>query len=266
MPAILDAVHLELIHAARARSYDTQGAMMPGVMNRIGVPMAGVRKAAAGVVRRGGCAALLDEACTSPRALPQELVMVVGLVVATEPGVAFEDRVAHAERQLHLIDNWATCDLFGSSFPGMKENEAAARAWIGRLLASDDDWRIRLGLVFLLFNFARRPAVRVSLAAALAPQVLAAARRSYYVSMALAWMLAECFVDGWEESEAAYLQAAASGAMDAATVRRTARKVRESLRFTKAQKDGLSQAAREALARRPKDLARAPLTNARVRG
>lgn len=191
--------------------------------------------------------------------------MVLGLVVATEPGVAFAERIARAERQLHLIDNWATCDLLGGSFTGMKENEAEARAWIRRLLASGDDWRIRLGLVLLLFNFARRPAVGASLAAALTPDVLSAARRSYYVSMALAWMLAECFVDGWEESEAAFLQAAASGAMDAATVRRTARKVRESLRFTKAQKEGLSLKSREALAGLPKALNRMPPAKARVR-
>lgn len=265
MPAILDALHLELIHAARPRSYDTQGKMMPGVKNRIGVPKVDVRRAAAGVVRRGDGRALLREVCAAPRALPQEVVMVAGLVVATEPGLEFTERVARADGLIRLIDNWATCDLLGSVFPDMKENEAAARAWIGRLLNADDDWSIRLGLVLLLCNFARRPAVRASLAAALAPRVLTAARRSYYVSMGLAWMLAECFVDGWEESEAASLRATVSGVMDAATARRTARKVRESLRFTKAQKDRLSQAMREALARAPRRADEAPARAVAVR-
>ena len=40
---LLDELHMELIHAADFRMYDTKGVMLPGVPYRIGVPMAAVR-------------------------------------------------------------------------------------------------------------------------------------------------------------------------------------------------------------------------------
>ena len=50
---LIDELHMELIHAADFRMYDTKGVMLPGVPYRIGVPMAAVRAAAQRIIRSG---------------------------------------------------------------------------------------------------------------------------------------------------------------------------------------------------------------------
>ena len=66
---LIDELHMELIHAADFRTYDTKGVMLPGVPYRIGVPMAAVRAASQRIIRSGRSREFLAEALVPVKVL-----------------------------------------------------------------------------------------------------------------------------------------------------------------------------------------------------
>lgn len=196
----LDALHLELLHAAIPQQYDTIGVMMPGVAGRIGCRASAYRSAAKRLCRSGAgnvesvlAAFLSDAQCrrTQGRGYVQEVLWTVMLAASQAEGIPFAKRLEWLDKLAQCIDNWASCDLLGEAVKDftLPQNEAAAFAFLDALIKSRNLWRIRLALVLMLAHMApagSRPLKRaVQLSSA--PEVLTCAAQSYYGSMGLAW-------------------------------------------------------------------------------
>ena len=92
----LDALHLELLHAAIPQQYDTIGVMMPGVAGRIGCRASAYRSAAKRLCRSGAenvesllAAFLSDAQCrrTQGRGYVQEVLWTVMLAASQVEGI-----------------------------------------------------------------------------------------------------------------------------------------------------------------------------------
>ena len=196
----LDALHLELLHAAIPQQYDTIGVMMPGVAGRIGCRASAYRSAAKRLCRSGAenvesllAAFLSDAQCrrTQGRGYVQEVLWTVMLAASQVEGIPFAKRLEWLDKLAQCADNWASCDLLGEAVKDftLPQNEASAFAFLDALIKSRNLWRIRLALVLMLAHMApagSRPLKRaVQLSSA--PEVLTCAAQSYYGSMGLAW-------------------------------------------------------------------------------
>ena len=150
---LLDELHMELIHAADFRMYDTKGVMLPGVPYRIGVPMAAVRAAAQRIIRSGRSREFLAEALVPGKVRAHEVLKTTGLVIALEKRFPLGERLQYARQYQSFITNWALCDLFAGSMKCLRKSPDDAFCFIRELIESDELWRVRTGLVLLLTNF-----------------------------------------------------------------------------------------------------------------
>ena len=232
---LLDEFHLDLIHAADFRIYDTKGVMLPGVPYRIGVPMAAVRAAAARIIRSGRSREFLDEALSPGKVRAHEVLKTTGLVIALDKSFSLSERLRYARQYQPSITNWALCDLFAGSMKCFRAAPEEAFRYIRELIAADDPWRIRTGLVFLLSHCLDEAALPRALELSLDRNELLQAEDAYYVSMGLAWALSIFYVTDAHLTREAFLEKVSSGDMDPATARRTAQKIRESLRVPRAE-------------------------------
>ena len=232
---LLDELHMELIHAADFRMYDTKGVMLPGVPYRIGVPRAAVRAAAQRIIRSGRSREFLAEALVPGKVRAHEVLKTTGLVIALGKTFSLEERLRYAREYQPFITNWALCDLFAGSMKCFRASPDEGFRYARELIDSDDLWRIRTGLVLLLTNFLDESTLPRAISLALDKNVLRWAGKAYYVSMGLAWALSIFYVANADLTREAFLEKAGSGDMDPVTARRTAQKIRESLRVPRAE-------------------------------
>lgn len=136
----LDALHLELLHAAIPQQYDTIGVMMPGVAGRIGCRASAYRSAAKRLCRSGAenvesllAAFLSDAQCrrTQGRGYVQEVLWTVMLAASQVEGIPFAKRLEWLDKLAQCADNWASCDLLGEAVKDftLPQNEASAFAF-----------------------------------------------------------------------------------------------------------------------------------------
>ncbi|WP_337494138.1 DNA alkylation repair protein [Sutterella wadsworthensis] len=256
----LDALHLELLHAAIPQQYDTIGVMMPGVAGRIGCRASTYRSAAKRLCRSGAgnvesllAAFLSDAQCrrAQGRGYVQEVLWTVMLAASQAEGIPFAKRLEWLDKLAQCVDNWASCDLLGEAVKDftLPQNEAAAFVFLDALIKSRNLWRIRLALVLMLAHLAPAGARPLKRAVQLssAPEVLTCAAQSYYGSMGLAWAFSVYAVHDFSLVERVVADLIVNKRIDPATARRTAQKVRESFRSAQAEKASLSQNIQKAL-------------------
>ena len=228
----LDALHLELLHAAIPQQYDTIGVMMPGVAGRIGCRASAYRSAAKRLCRSGAenvesllAAFLSDAQCrrTQGRGYVQEVLWTVMLAASQVEGIPFAKRLEWLDKLAQCADNWASCDLLGEAVKDftLPQNEASAFAFLDALIKSRNLWRIRLALVLMLAHMApagSRPLKRaVQLSSA--PEVLTCAAQSYYGSMGLAWAFSVYAVHDFSLAERVVADLIVNKRIDPATAR-----------------------------------------------
>ena len=131
---LLDELHMELIHAADFRMYDTKGVMLPGVPYRIGVPMAAVRAAAQRIIRSGRSREFLAEALVPGKVRAHEVLKTTGLMIALEKRFPLGERLQYARQYQPFITNWALCDLFAGSMKCLRKSPDDAFCFIRELI------------------------------------------------------------------------------------------------------------------------------------
>ena len=62
----------------------------------------------------------------------------------------FDETIYYLENFIHHIDNWATCDLICSNLKVFKYNKEKGYKFIKKIIGSNNEWKIRIGLVLLL--------------------------------------------------------------------------------------------------------------------
>ena len=96
------------------------------------------------------------------------------------------------DSQISYIDNWCTCDIFCSGVCRKigKHREEFLELKVDGLLGAKDEFAVRAGLVMLKGGY-----VSGDYLAVIFDRVERLARREeYYVRMAIAWLVAECFI------------------------------------------------------------------------
>ena len=96
------------------------------------------------------------------------------------------------DSQIGYIDNWCTCDIFcsGMSRKIGEHREEFLELKVDGLLGAKDEFAVRAGLVMLKCGY-----VGEDYLAVIFDRVeRLVSRKEYYVRMAIAWLVAECFI------------------------------------------------------------------------
>lgn len=107
------------------------------------------------------------------------------------------------DSQISYIDNWCTCDIFCSGMCRKigKHREEFLELKVDGLLGAKDEFAVRAGLVILKCGY-----VSEDYLAVIFDRVDGlAGREEYYIRMAIAWLLAECFIK-YPEVTLAYMK------------------------------------------------------------
>lgn len=255
----LDALHLELLHAAIPQQYDTIGVRMPALPDESAVVLQAYRSAAKRLCRSGAgnvdsvfAAFLSDAQCrrTQGRGYVQEVLWTVMLAASQTEGIPFAKRLEWLDKLAQCIDNWASCDLLGeaakvSRFRKMKRQRlpfwmrSSSREISGAYV-------LRWCLCSRTAPAGSRPLERAC-SVVLSPRSADRAAQSYYGSMGLAWAFSVYAVHDFSLVERVVTDLIVNKRIDPATARRTAQKVRESFRSAQAEKALLSQNIQKAL-------------------
>lgn len=116
-----------------------------------------------------------------------EEILLEGLVIARIKNV--EQSLFYFERYIEKIDNWALCDYVVSDMKIVKENRELYFKRIKKYVKSDDEYRVRVGLVLLLDYYIEKQYLDRIFKFCNSIKL-----DSYYVNMAIAWLISECFV------------------------------------------------------------------------
>lgn len=124
-----------------------------------------------------------------------EEVIARGFLISRLP---YAEMLKVFDSQVLLLDNWCAVDTFCASLRKVvKGNEEDfLERKVEKLLASKDEFAVRAGLVFLLDFY-----VRFEYLFLIFDRIESLAfRDEYYIKMATAWLIAECFIKFPEET------------------------------------------------------------------
>ena len=159
-----------------------------------------------------------------------EEVLVRGFLICRLP---YEEMLKWFDSQVELIDNWSACDVFCA---GLKKSlrghlEEFLDVKVEGLLSDKREFATRVGLVLLKCYY-----VESDYLAVIFDRVeRLTGREEYYVKMAIAWLLCECFIK-YPEETLAYLKVSR---LPKWTYNKTISKICDSYRVDKETKDVL---------------------------
>ncbi len=148
----------------------------------LGVRTPRLREMAREIVKRGEVAEFLKNVPVS-----YEEVVVRGFVIAYLP---YEEMMGYFDEFLKLMDNWAVCDMFSATLKSVRKHREEFLEKIDAIVRTGAEFETRTGLVCLLDHY-----VMVEYLPVIFEYVeTVAEREEYYVKMAVAWLVAECFI------------------------------------------------------------------------
>ena len=95
-----------------------------------------------------------------------------------------------------LIDNWAICDSFGNSLKIINQNKKEFFKFIKPLLKRKEEYIVRFSIVLLIYYYVEEKYLKEIFNICLSNN-----NNKYYVNMALAWLLCECFIKYPDETK-----------------------------------------------------------------
>lgn len=113
-----------------------------------------------------------------------------GLVLSMVPVSDFSDYLTHLSRWVRVIHSWSVCDSFSLPQPKKLLREYGPELWAFFLpyLQHSGEYEVRFGIVALMQYFIDDEHIDELLR-----HYLAVSHEGYYVRMALAWAIAECY-------------------------------------------------------------------------
>jgi 3-methyladenine DNA glycosylase AlkD len=139
-----------------------------------------------------------------------------------------EERMKRYQPFVSVIDNWAVCDIACATLPAIKRNP---KPWLGFVLSyvhRNSEFEIRFGVVMLLANFIDEKHIDQVLL-----ELSKVKNPAYYVTMAVGWTLAACYVKFPQKTELLL----AEGKLTKEIQNKTIQKIRESNSVTKENKE-----------------------------
>ena len=122
-----------------------------------------------------------------------EEVMIEGFVLASLKEK--ETLLKYLFNYIEKIDNWAICDGFCASLKIVEKEKPFWFSYFKEYIKTNEVFKIRVGLVMVL-NYFIHPEYLEEIFALIEEVTL----DSYYVNMAIAWLLCECFIRFREET------------------------------------------------------------------
>lgn len=157
-----------------------------------------------------------------------EEVLIEGFIIALEKNQASLEK--KLEKYLPLIDNWAICDSVASRLKQIKKDPKSFLPFIHQLLQSDHEYTVRFGFVLLLNYYVEEEYLPLIFQWCEAYQ-----QDKYYIQMAIAWLLSECYFLAKE----ATLTFLTKHTLEAFIYRKSLAKIGESRRISKEEKAAL---------------------------
>ncbi len=130
------------------------------------------------------------------------------------------------------IDNWAVCDMVIASLKRVAKEKPYFLAMVDALLSKKKTFYIRSGLVLLLNYY-----VEDAFLEEIFRRILKITSKEYYVEMAEAWLLCECFIENEEKTYTFLKESVSSFSL----LSKTIQKICDSYRVTKETKEKLKQ-------------------------
>ena len=118
-----------------------------------------------------------------------EEVMARGMIICKLP---YEEMLKYFDSQVKYIDDWSTCDVFSAGLRKVikKQRVEFLDLKVKKLLGAKDEFAVRVGLVMLKTAYIEAD----NLEMIFAWTEKLRKREEYYVRMAIAWLLSECFI------------------------------------------------------------------------
>lgn len=142
--------------------------------------------------------------------------------------VDYEVRKRYIDSFIAEIDNWATCDIIVGNLKFLKKEKDIYYNFIKECVSSNDNWRIRFGLVTLLGYYLEENYIDEIFY--LCTNIT---NKEYYVKMAQAWLISITFIK-FREKTLDYLK---ENTLDNWIQNKAIQKIRESTRVSKEDKD-----------------------------
>jgi len=139
-----------------------------------------------------------------------------------------EERMERYRSFVPVIDNWAVCDIACASLPAIKRNPGPWFDFVRSYLHRDTEFEIRFGVVMLLANFVDEEHIDEVLL-----ELSKITHPAYYVTMAVGWTLAACYVKFPIKTESLM----AEGRLSKEIQNKTIQKIRESNSVSKEHKE-----------------------------
>lgn len=197
-------------------------ALCPNIDNILGVRLPLLRKIANEIAKGDW----RDYIATAQNEYFEE-VMLQGMVlgyVRTD----IEEILSYVADFVPKIDNWSVCDSFCTGLKFTKNNMARVWEFLQPYLVSNEEYKMRFGIVMLLDFYIVDEYI---------DQVLIlldnAKHEGYYVKMAVAWAVSICYIK-YQGKTMTYLK---SNTLDNFTYNKALQKITESLRIDKETKN-----------------------------
>ena len=182
-----------LLHLAERGNLEFTRRLHPGVEGVLGIRMADLRNLARRIARQDA-ATYLQAVENTPEAEQSpymEARTLHGLVLGYIKPTSVDDYLAHVARWVPRINSWSVCDAFQLADHRRLLSDHRARIWQFALpwLDSDHEYTVRFGVVLLMLYFIESTHV-----SAVLDRLCAVRHEGYYVRMAVAWAVAECYI------------------------------------------------------------------------
>lgn len=203
-------------------------ALIPGVDRdkMLGVRIPALRKLAARILKEDSAALMqyfeiLDGDCLYEE--KQLWGLLIGKATMTD-----SERMDRYRDFAPVIDNWAVCDIACGKLAAVKKNPEPWMDFFRSYLDHSAEFEVRFGVVMLLANFIDEVHVDLVLSS------LSTVRHpAYYVTMAVGWTLAVCYVHFPDKTEALL----AEGVLSKEVQNKAIQKIRESNSVSKQMKE-----------------------------
>ena len=155
-----------------------------------------------------------------------EIVVIKGYIIGQLKNI--DEVLNYFKEFVSLIDNWAICDTFCGSLKIVNKNKDKFINIISELINSNEEYLVRVGLVLLLDYYVEEDYLEY-----IFEIIDKTTSELYYINMARAWLLCECFIK-YENETLKYLE---NNNLDKFTINKTISKIRDSFRVDKKTKD-----------------------------
>lgn len=157
-----------------------------------------------------------------------EELTIQGFIIASLP---YQEMKSRLPKYVVKIDNWATTDMVVSTIKSIKKHREDFLPEIDKFLESPHEFTVRTGLICLKAYYITPDYLTVIFDRITSVKD----REEYYIKMAVAWLVSECFIKFPDETHG-FLK---SGVLPAWTQNKSISKIRDSYRVPKEIKDNL---------------------------